>query len=586
MQEELNLDAFTAATLEARPEIGQIEFDVRKALAGPDAQLYRDAIDKEVAGIEQFQVMQERPITEVPTGDRIFGSFMLTLRKALGSGLWKAKARWVVNGKGAIPGVHTAEADISTHLPPWYTNRTLISKAAGEGWTVRSGDVAQAFLKGKKGVPIWMRSPIGLRKFKMINGESVEMVHLVTGNLYGKADSPRNFELAMEEHCIAMGARRCESDMSLWVRGQGTKDEVMFSLFCDDIIIAAATDAGFERFRAEFEARWGDCKFCLPDFILGCDVQHLSDGIRLNAGTKLSALVKECNFSTCKPKDTPLPPGTDIDVRDCPAPGDKLKLPYRRVLGKLAFVMVACRPDIAHAISQLSRVQANPGKIHWSLLMHVVKYCAGAIDHGVSYHKQKHGQRNVLTAYCDASWADIPGGMRDPRVQEGRRSTLGHVLFLNGGPIQWRSHVSKCVALSSAESELQSTVACAKDITHGRRLLVLLGSPQAPTPTTLYCDSTAAIAINSSRKVSSRVRHCEIKYFYCKGLVAQGLVRMIYTNTSENCSDLLTKALCVATFTKFRNELVGTSTARKIAGVVSSAVSSAIAATAAWWEMM
>ena len=135
-----------------------------------------------------------------------------------------------------------------------------------------------------------------------------------------------------------------------------------------------------------------------------------------------------------------------------------------------------------------------------------------------------------------------------------------------------------------AKSELHSIVACAKDITHGGRLLVLLGSPQAPTPTTLSYDSAAAIAINSSRKVSFRIHHCEINYFYCKGLVAQGIVRMLYTNTTENCSDLLTEALCVATFTKFRNELVGAFTVRKIVAAVSSVVSSAIAATSAWWE--
>ena len=185
---------------------------------------------------------------------------------------------------------------------------------------------------------------------------------------------------------------------------------------------------------------------------------------------------------------------------------------------------------------------------------------------------------SILTAFCDASWADVPGGVRDNRVLEGRRSTLGHVLFLNGGAIQWRSHVSKCVALSSAESELYSTVACAKDIAHGRRLLTLLGCPQEPTPTTLYCDSTAAIAINSSRKVSSRIRHCEIKYFYCKGLVAQGIVRMLYTNTTENCSDLLTKALSTATFTKFRNDLVSTSLAQQ-------SMAAATCHTVSWWEL-
>ena len=82
MEEVLDLDAFTAATIETSvdPEVGKIEFDVRKALAGPDAQLYHDAIAIEKDGIAKYDVMTDCLITDVPSGEKIFGSFMLTLR--------------------------------------------------------------------------------------------------------------------------------------------------------------------------------------------------------------------------------------------------------------------------------------------------------------------------------------------------------------------------------------------------------------------------------------------------------------------------------------------------------------------------
>ena len=83
--------------------------------------------------------MDDVPISQVPRGTKIFNSYMLTLRKALGGGKWKAKARWVCDGRGAVPGVHTPDVNFGSHLPPWLTVRMLLAKAGGSrlgstGW--------------------------------------------------------------------------------------------------------------------------------------------------------------------------------------------------------------------------------------------------------------------------------------------------------------------------------------------------------------------------------------------------------------------------------------------------------------------
>ena len=40
-------------------------------------------------------------------------------------------------------------------------------------------------------------------------------------------------------------------------------------------------------------------------------------------------------------------------------------VPYANAIGSLVSCMVCARPDIAHAISVLSRYMSNPGKPHW-----------------------------------------------------------------------------------------------------------------------------------------------------------------------------------------------------------------------------
>ena len=107
------------------------------------------------------------------------------------------------------------------------------------------------------------------------------------------------------------------------------------------------------------------------------------------------------------------------------------------------------------------------------------------------------------------------------------------------------------VALSSAEAELFATVACGKDICETRRLLEHVGEMQAPTPTNLWCDSSSAVSINSKRNTSSKLRHLEIKWFYCRYLAEAGVLATLKIDGDENMSDLLTKALGEVKFRKF-----------------------------------
>ena len=49
-------------------------------------------------------------------------------------------------------------------------------------------------------------------------------------------------------------------------------------------------------------------------------------------------------------------------------------IPYRSAIGSLMYLAVCTRPDIAAAISNLSRFNANPGRAHWEGVQHVFRY--------------------------------------------------------------------------------------------------------------------------------------------------------------------------------------------------------------------
>ena len=64
--------------------------------------------------------------------------------------------------------------------------------------------------------------------------------------------------------------------------------------FCDDIVMTGPTESSFRLFDAQLAERWGDCKVQKPDYLLGCDLEQDSIGIRLTAATR----IRHCTVRT------------------------------------------------------------------------------------------------------------------------------------------------------------------------------------------------------------------------------------------------------------------------------------------------
>ena len=60
---------------------------------------------------------------------------------------------------------------------------------------------------------------------------------------------------------------------------------------------------------------------------------------------------------------------------------------YRSAIGSLMYLAVCTRPDIATAVSGLSRFNRNPGMAHWEGVQHVLRYLQGTSGEGLCYKK-------------------------------------------------------------------------------------------------------------------------------------------------------------------------------------------------------
>ena len=104
------------------------------------------------------------------------------------------------------------------------------------------------------------------------------------------------------------------------------------------------------------------------------------------------------------------------------------------------YVMNCTHPDIAYAVSKLSRYTSNPGSGHWKAIVRVLRYLKYTKNYGLHYSRYSA----VLESYCDANWISDTNDSK---------STSGYLFTLGGAAISWKSSKQTCIARSTLESE-------------------------------------------------------------------------------------------------------------------------------------
>ncbi|KAL0394476.1 UNVERIFIED_CONTAM: hypothetical protein Slati_4413800 [Sesamum latifolium] len=74
----------------------------------------------------------------------------------------------------------------------------------------------------------------------------------------------------------------------------------------------------------------------------------------------------------------PMRHGIKFTKKQSPKTDEKLKrmsnIPYASTVGSIQYVIQCTRPDVAYALSAMSRYQACAGEAHWSAVKTILKY--------------------------------------------------------------------------------------------------------------------------------------------------------------------------------------------------------------------
>ena len=213
------------------------------------------------------------------------------------------------------------------------------------------------------------------------------------------------------------------------------------------------------------------------------------------------------------------------------------------------------RPDICYAVNKLAKFSTNPGIKHYRSLLHLIGFIKANPNKCLKFYRDikmspvfrmlKENniiiKDNSVVTFTDSSWNDC--------IDTGR-STGANLTMIQGGAVDYGSHLPVPVAMSSGESEyIAAAVACMK-ASHLRMMgydFEHMGSTDYDPmnikypPAHIIIDNEAAKAMSQCNKDTAGNRHVARRYHY----VRQGTLlkehEFSWIGTKYQLADPLTK---------------------------------------------
>jgi hypothetical protein len=206
------------------------------------------------------------------------------------------------------------------------------------------------------------------------------------------------------------------------------------------------------------------------------------------------------------------------------------RTPYRTLIGKLMYIAIGTRPDIAYAVGRLASVLNCYRLEHWEAAIRVVRYLKGTrllcLELGGRFTTQ-------LAGYSDSDYTNC---------SETSGSIGGYCFSLGSGAISWCSWKHRTVADSSCYAEYIALHGTAHEAIFLRQLLEGLHFlPSHPTP--IFCDNDVASILTMDHMWHPRIKHMRVKFHYIRQQVTDGEVCVERVCSADNIVDILTKSL-------------------------------------------
>ncbi|GJT07529.1 retrovirus-related pol polyprotein from transposon TNT 1-94 [Tanacetum coccineum] len=365
--------------------------------------------------------------------------------------------------------------------------RIFLAFAAHMNTVVYQMDVKIAFLNGNLREEVYVSQPDGF-----VDKDKPNHVYKLEKALYGLKQAPRAWYDMLSSFLISQDFSKSSVDPTLFIYRDG-KELLLVQIYVDDIIFVASIPELCDLFSKIMCLKFKMLMMGKISFYLGLQISQSPRGIFINQSKYTLESLKKYSFDSCNPVDTPMVEKSKLDEDKEGKAIDPSH--YCGMIGTLLY-LTSSRSDLQFAICMCARYQALPTEKHLNAVKGIFRYLKRTVNRGLWYLKDSS---MALTAFADADHA----GCKDTR-----HSTSGRM----------------CAQILVDEIKLTD---------YG------LGFNKI----TMYCDNKSVIALCCNNVQHSRSKHIDIRFYFIKEHVENGVIDLYFVNTEYQLTDIFTKAL-------------------------------------------
>ena len=232
---------------------------------------------------------------------------------------------------------------------------------------------------------------------------------------------------------------------------------------------------------------------------------------------------------------------------------------YRRCIGKLLWLAMVSRPDLAYTISMLAHFNHCGGAAHMQAVFQAMKYAYATRHYRLRYSAKLYANHieSVLknSGLKPEAMSTKSAIMYSDSSHGGPKPMAGYVMMFFGGPTSWSAYRHTMTSLSSAEGEYVGATRATVVTISARRVFEFLTVPDN-APTVLLCDNTAAISLSESNPSARRLKHIHTRIAFLREAVEEKHVQLHHIRTDSMLADIFTKPLAANQFHHLRAFLV------------------------------
>ncbi|GJS05372.1 transposable element [Tanacetum coccineum] len=356
-------------------------------------------------------------------------------------------------------------------------------------------------------------------------------------SLYGLKQSLRQWYKRFDSFMVKHGFSRSAYDCCVYHKKAPSGSLIYLLLYVDDMLVATKDMEEVKKLKILLNTEFDMKDLGAARKILGMEIirDRKHGKLFLSQKSYIEKIISRFGMSSAKSVNTPSSANFRLSTTCAPQNEAEIeymsRIPYASAVGSLMYAMVCTRPDIAHAMSVVSRYMAHPGKEHWNAVKRIFRYLKGTSDVGLIYG----GDREYLVAgYSDSDYAaDL----------DARRSLTGYVFTIGNSVVSWKATLQPSVALSTTEAEYMALTEAAKEGIWLKGLIEDLGFPQDQA--TVFCDSMSAICLAKDQVYHDRTKHIDVRYHFIR---SERRIKVEKIGTQDNPADVFTKPVPLSKF--------------------------------------